>query len=108
MTTQRPLQPEQLYQSCDPGQFDFQTTADLQDLTEIVGQVRAMDALRFGAGIRHEGYNLFVLGPAGIGKRSMVRQFLDKKAKEEPEPFDWCYVNNFDLTHKPLALRLPF
>ncbi len=108
MTTLTPLQPEQLYQSCDPGQFDFQTTADLEDLTEIVGQVRAMDALRFGAGIRHEGYNLFVLGPAGIGKRSMVRQFLDKKAREEPEPFDWCYVNNFDLPHKPLALRLPF
>ena len=39
--------------------------------------MRAMDAVRFGAGIRHEGYNLFVLGPAGIGKRSMVRQLLE-------------------------------
>jgi len=108
MTIVPPLLPQQLYHPCDPGQFEFQTTADLDDLTEIVGQVRAMDAVRFGAGIRHDGYNLFVLGPAGIGKRSMVRQFLENKAKQEREPSDWCYINNFALPHKPLALNLPY
>jgi lon-related putative ATP-dependent protease len=102
-----PLQPQQLHQPCDPEQFGFLTTADLQDLTEIVGQMRAMDAVRFGAGIRHQGYNLFVLGPSGIGKRSMVRQFLEKKAGDEQEPADWCYLNNFAEPHKPRALRLP-
>jgi len=76
-------------------------------MTGIIGQMRAMDALHFGAGIRHDGYNLFVLGPPGIGKRSMVRQFLDKKAKTEKEPADWCYLNNFDEPHKPRALTLP-
>ncbi|MDH4286962.1 MAG: AAA family ATPase, partial [Gallionella sp.] len=98
---------QQLHHACDPGQFKFQTTADLEDLTEIIGQIRAMDAVRFGAGIRHEGYNLFVLGPSGSGKRSMVRQLLEKKAAEEREPDDWCYLNNFALPHKPQALRLP-
>jgi predicted ATP-dependent protease len=107
MTNPSPLQPQQLHHPCDPAQFGFQTTAELQDLTEIVGQVRAMDAVCFGAGIRHDGYNLFVLGPTGIGKRSMVRQFLEKKAKEEHEPSDWCYLNNFTEPHKPQALRLP-
>lgn len=76
-------------------------------MTEIVGQMRAMDALRFGAGIQHDGYNLFVLGPSGIGKRSMVRQFLEQKAKDEHEPSDWCYLNNFSEPHKPQALKLP-
>ncbi len=107
MNTHSPLQPQQLHQPCDPEQFGFQTTADLEDMTEIIGQMRAMDAVRFGAGIRHDGYNLFVLGPSGMGKRSLVRQLLEKKAKDEHEPADWCYLNNFDHPHKPKALRLP-
>lgn len=76
-------------------------------MTEIIGQMRAMDAIRFGTSIRHDGYNLFVLGPPGIGKRSMVLRLLEKKASGEPTPVDWCYVNNFTHPHKPLALRLP-
>ncbi len=107
MSTPVPLDSQQLHQPCDPGQFAFQTTADLEDLTEMIGQVRAMDALRFGAGIRHDGYNLFVLGPSRMGKHSMVRQFLERKAKQEHEPADWCYLNNFTQPHKPQALRLP-
>ena len=107
MTIPTPLQPQQLHHFCDPEQFGFQTTADLEDMTEIIGQMRAMDAVRFGAGIRHDGYNLFVLGPSGMGKRSMVRQFLEKKAEGEHGPDDWCYLNNFAQPHKPQALRLP-
>jgi lon-related putative ATP-dependent protease len=102
-----PLDPKLLYRPCDPEQFRFETTADLADLAEIIGQARAMDALRFGVSIRHEGYNLFVLGPPGLGKRSAVRQFLEKKAHETPEPADWCYINNFAQSHRPRTLRLP-
>src|SRR5574340_734474 len=107
MTNHSPLAPQQLRQSCDPGQFSFGTTADIEDLTEILGQMRAMDAIRFGTGIRHDGYNLFVLGPSGIGKSSVVRQFLEQKASGEHKPDDWCYINNFSQPHKPQVLRLP-
>jgi lon-related putative ATP-dependent protease len=107
MTIPLPLQPQQLHHSCDSGQFGFQTTADLEDLTEVIGQMRAMDAIRFGTGIRHDGYNLFVLGPSGIGKNSVVRQFLEKKAGGEHKSDDWCYINNFAQPHKPQVLRLP-
>lgn len=107
MTSLLPLEPQQLRHTCEPEQFGFQTTADLEDLTEIIGQMRAMDAVRFGAGIRHDGYNLFVLGPSGMGKRSMVRQFLESKAAGEHGPDDWCYLNNFAQPHIPQALRLP-
>ncbi|CAE6731888.1 Lon protease family protein [Candidatus Nitrotoga fabula] len=107
MATHFLLSPQQLHHPCDPDQFTFQTSDDLADLSEIIGQVRAMDAVRFGTGIRHEGYNLFVLGPAGMGKRSMVRQFLEEKASGENKSADWCYINNFSQPHKPQALRLP-
>lgn len=102
-----PLDWQQLRHHCDPDQFTFQTTADLEDLSEIIGQARAMDAVRFGSGIRHEGYNLFVLGPSGMGKRSLVRQLLEEKAHQETKPADWCYINNFSQPHKPRVLKLP-
>ncbi|MDO8206201.1 MAG: AAA family ATPase [Gallionella sp.] len=105
MITHPPLQ--QLHHPCDPALLGFQTTVDLEDMTEIIGQMRAMDAIRFGTGIRHEGYNVFVLGPSGTGKRSMVLQLLEKKAGGEQEPYDWCYVNHFAHPHKPQVIRLP-
>jgi hypothetical protein len=107
MTIPTPLLSQQLYHPCDADLFGFQTTAELDDLTEIIGQMRAMEAVHFGIGIRQDGYNLFVLGPSGLGKRSMVQQFLETKAATEQEPDDWCYINNFAQPHKPLALKLP-
>lgn len=102
-----PLPAQQLYQSCDPDQFSFQTTVELECLTELIGQMRAMNAVRFGAGIRHDGYNMYVLGPSGMGKRSLVKQFLEGKATQERASLDWCYVNNFTQPHKPKAMQLP-
>ena len=107
MTSHLPLPAQELHHPCDPEQFGFRTTADLDDLSEIVGQTRAMEAIRFGTGIRHDGYNLFLLGPEGAGKTTAVRQFLETKAAEEERPSDWCYVNNFAQPHKPHALKLP-
>lgn len=107
MTLPPSLSVQQLHHACDPQQFHFQTTAELEGLDEIIGQMRAMDAVRFGAGIHQDGYNIFVLGPSGMGKRSMVRQFLEKKAHAELPPADWCYINNFAEPHKPLILKLP-
>ncbi|MBK7364528.1 MAG: AAA family ATPase [Nitrosomonas sp.] len=101
------LKPAQLYQACDPGQFNFTTTAELADLTEVIGQARAMDAVRFGSSIRQEGYNLFVMGPSGMGKHSLIQQFLKNKASQEAESMDWCYLNNFDQPHQPKVLKLP-
>ncbi|MBN2331760.1 MAG: AAA family ATPase [Deltaproteobacteria bacterium] len=101
------LAPEQLFTVCDLDSLPFETTADLEELTQIVGQDRALEALQFGIGMHHAGYNLYVLGPAGMGKHTVVRQFLDRQAQEDHRPSDWCYVNNFADAHKPRALRLP-
>lgn len=102
-----PLDPAALYHACDPQTLDFDTTETLEDLTEVIGQERAVDAVRFGMGMRRDGYNLFVLGPPGIGKHTLVRRFLEKEAAAGSPPSDWCYVNNFDQAHRPRALRLP-
>jgi lon-related putative ATP-dependent protease len=103
----RPLPARRLCQACKPSQFKFRTTADLEDLTDVVGQERAVEAIRFGIGIQREGYNLFALGLSGTGKRTTIRQFLEQKAAGEPIPSDWIYVNNFEQPHKPRAIQLP-
>jgi lon-related putative ATP-dependent protease len=107
MARVEPLAPAQLCAHCDPGQFAFQTTDELEDLAQVLGQARAIEALRFGIGIQRSGYNLFVLGAPGTGRYTVVRQFLDDKAAREPVPSDWCYVNNFEEAHKPHVIRLP-
>ncbi|MGH8247148.1 MAG: Lon-like protease helical domain-containing protein, partial [Gammaproteobacteria bacterium] len=102
-----PLPADTLFRRCDPGQFAFQTTAELEDLAEIIGQQRALDALSFGIAIRRTGYNLFALGPNGAGKFTAVRRSLAEQAAGEPVPGDWCYVFHFDQPHRPNALQLP-
>ena len=102
-----PLPPERLYRSCDPAKFGFATTDELEDLSESIGQLRASDAAQFGIGMRHAGYNLYVMGPAGIGKRFLVHKLLERHVPTESKPSDWCYVNNFAQSHKPHAIQLP-
>ncbi|MEW6689221.1 MAG: AAA family ATPase [Pseudomonadota bacterium] len=101
------LAPAELRCCCNPAQFDFATTAELQDLESVLGQARAMDALAFGVGMRREGYNLFAMGPEGAGRHTLVRRHLEQQAATLAPPADWCYVNNFDTPHKPRALRFP-
>jgi lon-related putative ATP-dependent protease len=107
MSSVKSLEATVLCQRCNPDQFTFETTAELPDPDQMIGQARAVKAVRFGIGIRREGYNLFVLGPPGTGKHSLVQQFLNQEAATKPPPSDWCYVNNFEQPHKPRALQLP-
>ena len=99
------LDPKVLYCACDLSNLDFETSDDLKELEEIAGQDRALEALRFGVGVRHEGYNLFVMGPSGMGKSSATRQYLEQQAANKETPDDWCYVNNFVTPQKPGLLR---
>jgi lon-related putative ATP-dependent protease len=106
-TTPEELSPEQLRYVCDPAQFDFETTADLPELSAIIGQDRAVRAIDVGIEIPSYGFNIFAMGPSGTGRTTTVRKFLAEKAGREPVPDDWCYVNNFVEPNKPNALRLP-
>jgi lon-related putative ATP-dependent protease len=101
------LKPEQLNRRCDPAGLAFETTAELEPLDGGVGQDRASEAVRFGIGMPHQGYNLFVLGPSGMGRHALVRRQIERQAKTEQVPPDWCYVFNFQDMHRPRVLRLP-
>ena len=101
------LDVQQLLRRCDSALLDFDTTAELTDSADVVGQSRALDAVSFGIDIKQPGFNLFVLGEPGSGRHAAVRRLLEAKAAGEPAPSDWCYVNNFTDPNKPRLLRVP-
>ena len=107
MTTVTPLSPDQLSQRCDPAQFDFTTTSEVDPLDGFIGQARASSAVRFGVSMDRHGYNIYALGPAGIGKYTLVKRYAEERAAQMPPPSDWVYVNNFVHPYMPIALRLP-
>lgn len=103
------LHPEKLRRTCDPQIFSFSSTAELEPLEGIVGQERALEALRLGLSLRapKHRYNVYVAGEPGLGKTSAVTQFLRQLSRGEPVPPDVCYVHNFAVPHVPRYLLLP-
>lgn len=101
------LDPARLRWTCDPAKLGFETTEELRDLSQTIGQDRAVAALDFGISIQSDGYNIFVLGPVGTGRTSMARSMLDEMAASQPAPGDWVYVHNFAQPNQPRAIGLP-
>ena len=106
MTYNTPLSTDKLYRHCAQQLLDFKTTEELPDLEGMLGQERALGALEFGIGIRQPGYNLFILGPAGSGKHTVVEQHLRQQSSKEQTPTDYCYLNNFKQPHRPWLVQL--
>lgn len=87
--------------------FECQSTEELQPLDTIVGQDRAVRALKFGLRIKDKGFNLFVSGPPGTGRKTAIHDYVSKLAADRPVPPDWVYVNNFVDSSRPRAISLP-
>ncbi|MCW4028555.1 MAG: AAA family ATPase [Candidatus Bathyarchaeota archaeon] len=97
---------EKLRNSCDVDFIHCDSTQSLIPSTEIIGQERAVRALKFGLGIKNHGFNMYVAGYPGTGRKTAVKQFVEAQAKTQPIPPDWCYVNNFTNSYEPKAIQL--
>jgi predicted ATP-dependent protease len=106
-STPRALTPDQLRRVCQIDLFTFQTTAELQPTTSIIGQPRGTRAIEFGIHIENHGYNIYVLGETGTGRTTTIRRFLEERAGHRPVPDDWVYVYNYSIPHQPRAISLP-
>ncbi|HUH78855.1 MAG TPA: ATP-binding protein [Methanoregula sp.] len=103
----QPLPLSEYRASYEPGQVICRTTDTLKPTDDIIGQDRAQKALRFGLEIQEKGFNVYVAGMPGNGRRTAVKKFLDELAGTKPKPDDWVYVNNFANPYEPVAIRLP-
>ena len=101
------IPPEQLRRTCRVNHFAFESTAELETISSIIGQPRGTQAIEFGIGIQSHGYNMYVLGDMGTGRTTAIKRFLEEKTRTRPVPPDWVYVNNFGVPHQPRAISLP-
>ncbi len=101
------LKSKELRPACNLEGVEFETTADVQPLEEMIGQDRAVKATEFGLRIKRSGYNIFMTGLTGTGKSSYAQSIVKILSAEEPVPDDWVYVYNFENPGEPVALNLP-
>ncbi|MGB5892593.1 MAG: Lon-like protease helical domain-containing protein, partial [Ignavibacteriaceae bacterium] len=101
------LKPEELRWKCDPEIFEFASTSDIEPIEGILGQERALKALRLGVELKGPGYNIYMAGLSGSGKATSVKQMLKVIGSTCPEVFDYAYVNNFQDSDRPMLLVFP-
>ncbi len=100
------LKPQQLCKKLNLNLFPFVTTDEINPLDSIIGQDRAIRAIKLALEIEHSGYNVFVTGMSGTGRTTIVRDILQNIAKDRSIPDDWVYVYNFDDRDVPKAIKL--
>ncbi len=102
-----PLSPEKLRHAVCLDDPAFETTADLDPLSEPLGQERVAESLALGVTLAAPGFNCYAMGSTGLGRHTLVREALTAAAQRRPPASDWCYLANFQLPHRPRALQLP-
>ena len=103
----KPLQVHKLRWQCDPLSLGIKSTNDIQPTREIIGQERALRALRVGLEMSHFGYNIFVTGLTGTGRTTTIKRLLQDFEKKQGSLKDHCYVYNFKNPDMPIAISLP-
>jgi ATP-dependent Lon protease len=109
MTKPKPneLKPADLRWHCNPGVFAFDSTTDLEPIEGIIGQERALKALKLGVELKSPGYNIFIAGLSGTGKATTVKKMLETINANCPPLYDYAFVNNFKDNDRPILLRFP-
>jgi len=97
----------QLRYVCNPRQFTFKTTEDLEPVDRVIGQDRAVRSIDFGLTIRRFGYNIYAAGIPGTGRKSLIKSFVERIARTQPVPPDIFFVYNFAEPDHPRAVTAP-
>ncbi len=100
------LPAEKLRWRCDPSRMPFETTAEAEPLEGVIGQDRALRALKMGIEIPAPGYNVFVCGLAGTSRGSTIVRILEELRPESSQSPDRCYVHSFKNPDRPRLLTL--
>lgn len=83
---------------------NVKTSGDIAPCTEIIGQQRAVDAIKLGLKVKSKGYNIFVTGIVGTGRATTIKHLLQQLDHSAPDLKDICYVNNFKNEDCPIVL----
>ncbi len=83
---------------------DIAALDDGSDHFDIIGQPRALRALRLAIDIDAKGYNVFATGLAGTGKRTAITKVLKSFQPRTSRLKDIVYVHNFTQPDRPRVL----
>ena len=97
---------EDLTWNAPEGGIVERTTADLQPAAEIIGQDRAVKAIRLGLAMKSHGYNIYVAGVNGTGRTATVQKLMEEFNVQGTVPDDIAYVNNFKNPDQPRLLMM--
>jgi lon-related putative ATP-dependent protease len=97
---------QKLRWQCESKSLGIKSTNDIQPTREIIGQERALRALRVGLEMEHFGYNIFVTGFTGTGRTTTIKRLLQDFGKKQCVMRDHCYVHNFKHPDMPIAISL--
>ena len=106
-STHLAVAPEKLRWQCEPKSLKVKSTDDVVASREIIGQERALRALRVGLEMNHFGYNIFVTGLSGTGRTTTIKRMLQDFEQKQSDLLDHCYVNNFKNPDSPSVISLP-
>lgn len=95
-----------LKNECITEELGFKKTTELEPFNGIIGQERAMGAIKTAMQIPQKGFNLYLCGSIGIGKTAYALSVVNNLAKDEPVPYDICYIYNFENPNEPIAVTL--
>jgi ATP-dependent Lon protease len=101
------LPAEKLRWRCNPKSIRVKSSAEIRPSREIIGQERALKALRVGLAMNHIGYNIFVTGFSGTGRTTTIKRLLHVFESKQGELRDHCYVFNFKHPDLPISISLP-
>ncbi|MDT8324645.1 MAG: AAA family ATPase [Bacteroidota bacterium] len=99
-----PLTPEDLRWYCPLDMIPAETTENVEPIEGIIGQDRALKALKLGVELYSPGYNVFVCGLSGTGKATTIKTILEKIQPRKVLTRDYCYVHNFEDNDRPVLL----
>ena len=100
----KPLTRKQLDYSVNYSPAGIKGSEDVSPCTYIIGQDRAVEAIKTGLAVKSRGYNIFVTGPAGTGRTTTIKHLLEQLDHSAPDLKDVCYVNNFKNPDNPKVL----
>ena len=75
-----PLPVTDLRKTVDPAALGFRSTSELEPISGLIGQDRALKAIDFGASMNSHDFNIFVLGPPASGKSTAVSSGTEMRA----------------------------
>ena len=86
--------------------LEVESTKDVVPFNGVIGQQRALDAIKSAMQIPQKGFNLYVCGNIGIGKTAYALSIVNSISHNQGVPNDFCYIYNFENPNEPIQIEL--